>query len=73
MVWRIGIDSGGTFTDVCLFNEEDGQVQIWKVSSTPDDPSRAIAQGIAEGMERVGSPRRMSAISAMARRWAPMR
>jgi N-methylhydantoinase A len=54
MVWRIGIDSGGTFTDVCLFNEEDGQVQIWKVSSTPDDPSRAIAQGIAEGMERVG-------------------
>jgi len=54
MVWRIGIDSGGTFTDVCLFNEEDGQVQIWKVSSTPDDPSRAIAQGITEGMERVG-------------------
>lgn len=55
MSWRIGVDSGGTFTDVCLFNEDDGQVQIWKVSSTPDDPSRAIAQGIAEGLERVGA------------------
>ena len=55
MVWRIGVDSGGTFTDVCLFNEDDGQVHIWKVSSTPDDPSRAIAQGISEGLERVGA------------------
>jgi N-methylhydantoinase A len=55
MVWRIGVDSGGTFTDVCLFNEDDDQVHIWKVSSTPDDPSRAIAQGISEGLERVGA------------------
>jgi N-methylhydantoinase A len=55
MSWRIGVDSGGTFTDVCLFNEDDGSVQIWKVSSTPDDPSRAIAQGIIEGLERVGA------------------
>ncbi len=55
MAWRIGVDSGGTFTDVCLFNEDDGRVHIWKVSSTPDDPSRAILQGIAEGLERVGA------------------
>jgi N-methylhydantoinase A len=55
MAWRIGVDSGGTFTDVCLFNENDGQVQTWKVPSTPDDPSRAIAQGISEGLERVGA------------------
>lgn len=55
MSWRIGVDSGGTFTDICLFDERDGRVQIWKVSSTPDDPSRAIAQGIAEGLERVGA------------------
>lgn len=54
MTWRIGVDSGGTFTDVCLFDEETKQVHIWKVSSTPDDPSRAIAQGISEGLERVG-------------------
>jgi len=51
--WRVGVDSGGTFTDVCLFNEDDGAVETWKVSSTPDDPSRGIAQGVEEGMRRV--------------------
>ena len=55
MAWRIGIDSGGTFTDVCLFNENTGQVEVWKVPSTPDDPSRGIAQGAEEGIGRVGA------------------
>jgi len=48
--WRVGVDSGGTFTDVCMFDETEGVVKIWKVSSTPDDPSRGIAQGVEEGM-----------------------
>lgn len=51
--WRVGVDSGGTFTDVCLFDEEAGRVDVWKVPSTPDDPSRGIAQGVEEGMRRV--------------------
>jgi N-methylhydantoinase A len=51
--WRVGVDSGGTFTDVCLFDEESGRIEVWKVSSTPDDPSRGIAQGVEEGMQRV--------------------
>ena len=51
--WRVGVDSGGTFTDICLFDENDGRVEVWKVSSTPDDPSRGIAQGVEEGMRRV--------------------
>lgn len=55
MTWRIGVDSGGTFTDVCLFNDTTGEVVIWKVSSTPDDPSRGITQGVTEGLERVGT------------------
>ncbi len=54
MAWRVGVDSGGTFTDVCLFEEATGRIEVWKLSSTPDDPSRAIAQGVAEGMARVG-------------------
>jgi N-methylhydantoinase A len=53
MAWRIGVDSGGTFTDVCLFDDVTGEVVIWKVSSTPDDPSRGITQGIDEGLKRV--------------------
>lgn len=55
MSWRIGVDSGGTFTDLCLFDEGTGRTEIWKVSSTPDDPSRGIAQGVAEALERVGA------------------
>lgn len=55
MVWRIGVDSGGTFTDICLFEEETGHLEIWKVSSSPDDPSRAITQGVVEGLENVGT------------------
>ena len=51
--WRIGVDSGGTFTDVCLFDEQDGRVEVWKVPSTPDDPSRGIAGGVEEGLRRV--------------------
>src|SRR5215208_2950017 len=53
MVWRVGVDSGGTFTDVCLFEEMTGRLEVWKVSSTPDDPSRGIAQGVKEGVGRV--------------------
>ena len=55
MAWRIGVDSGGTFTDVCLFDDTTGRVAVWKVSSTPDDPSRGIAQGVAEGVDQVGT------------------
>ena len=55
MAWRVGVDSGGTFTDLCLFEESSGTMQVWKVASTPDDPSRGIAGGVEEGMARVGA------------------
>ncbi|MBB3000524.1 N-methylhydantoinase A [Paraburkholderia tropica] len=55
MSWRIGVDSGGTFTDICLFNNETGQLEIWKVQSTPDDPSRGIIDAVQQGLERVGA------------------
>ena len=53
MAWRVGVDSGGTFTDLCLFDDETGRVEVWKVSSTPDDPSRGIAGGVQESLARV--------------------
>ncbi|WP_428486215.1 hydantoinase/oxoprolinase family protein [Rhodopila sp.] len=53
MTWRIGVDSGGTFTDVCLFEDDSGRIEVWKVASTPDDPSRGIAQGFEEGLRRI--------------------
>ncbi|HYA25836.1 MAG TPA: hydantoinase/oxoprolinase family protein [Terriglobales bacterium] len=42
----VAIDTGGTFTD-CVWLDG-GQVRILKVFSTPDDPSRAIAQALEE-------------------------
>jgi N-methylhydantoinase A len=55
MSWRIGVDSGGTFTDVCLFNDRTGQLDVWKVSSTPRDPSVGIAQGVSDALGRFGA------------------
>ncbi len=52
--WRVGIDSGGTFTDICVTGP-DGMLTVWKVPSTPDDPSRAIAQAVEEALARAGS------------------
>jgi len=43
---RIGVDTGGTFTDLVRFGPEG--VSVHKVRSTPDDPSRAIVEGIAD-------------------------
>ncbi len=42
----LGVDTGGTFTDFVLFYESG--FRFHKVLSTPDDPSRAIEQGISE-------------------------
>jgi N-methylhydantoinase A len=44
----IGVDVGGTFTDIVYCDLDTHQVAIHKVSTTPDDPSRGIIQGIAE-------------------------
>lgn len=42
---RIGVDTGGTFTDFVY--ERDGRVELFKLPSTPSDPSLAIQQGLA--------------------------
>src|ERR1700722_2745743 len=42
----IGIDVGGTFTDIVLADTTTGAVAIHKVSTTPHDPSDGVMQGI---------------------------
>jgi len=42
----LGVDVGGTFTDFFLMDEASGETRTHKVASTPDDPSRAILQGL---------------------------
>lgn len=48
MGYMIGADVGGTFTDFSVFNEETGELFNYKDSSTPDDPSRAIVNGVLD-------------------------
>lgn len=45
MGYRIGIDTGGTFTDLVLVGS-DGRVELFKTPSTPQDPPLAIRTGI---------------------------
>jgi N-methylhydantoinase A len=49
----IGIDTGGTFTD-CVYRTG-GRVEVFKTRSTPDDPSRAILQAIAQICQQTGA------------------
>jgi len=51
---RIAIDTGGTFTD-CVW-VEDGALKTLKVFSTPDDPSRAIAEALRKIREATKKP-----------------
>jgi N-methylhydantoinase A len=44
----IGVDTGGTFTDITLLDPATGRVWTAKTPSTPDDPSRGFGQGIAD-------------------------
>ena len=45
---RIGVDVGGTFTDLAMVDEAIGRIAFHKVPSTPADPSQAIETGVRE-------------------------
>ena len=49
---RAGVDTGGTFTDFVF--EVSGELRIFKLASTPDDPSRAITEGLQRIAEETG-------------------
>lgn len=51
--FRVGIDIGGTFTDV-VFIGDDGRVLVKKVASSPEDYSKAVLDGLKAGMGNLG-------------------
>jgi N-methylhydantoinase A len=53
MGYRLGVDIGGTFTDVQLFDDETGELHVGKVPTTKNDPSK----GFLEGVRRVTAER----------------
>ncbi len=43
---RVAVDVGGTFTDICILNEDNAEIKIQKTASTPQDPRLAILDGL---------------------------
>ncbi|MGW4523363.1 hydantoinase/oxoprolinase family protein [Amycolatopsis sp. NPDC004378] len=54
MNYRLGVDVGGTFTDVLLVDEQSGATWRAKVPSTPDDQSAGVLSGIAKACGAAG-------------------
>src|SRR5438874_4632335 len=54
--FRAGVDIGGTFTDLILIDDATGDLTVGKVLTTPDDPSRAVAEVPSEALVRASAP-----------------
>src|SRR5947208_1934298 len=54
MAWRIGIDIGGTFTDVALVDDASGHVGVAKVPTTPGDLTEGVLGALEMAMRRYG-------------------
>lgn len=53
-MWRIGIDIGGTFTDVAVVDEENASIGIAKTATTPGDFSRGVLDGLLQVVDSYG-------------------
>jgi N-methylhydantoinase A/oxoprolinase/acetone carboxylase beta subunit len=54
MAWRIGIDIGGTFTDVALVDDASRRIGVAKVPTTPADLADGVLAALGTAMERYG-------------------
>jgi len=62
--WRIGVDIGGTFTDVALVEEESGRIGVAKVPTTPADPADGVLRALDVAMRRYAvAPARVGLLS----------
>ena len=50
-IFRVGVDIGGTFTDVVLVEEQSGEVFVTKVSTVPADPSQGFMNGLLKALQ----------------------
>ncbi|MFL5793499.1 MAG: hydantoinase/oxoprolinase N-terminal domain-containing protein, partial [Actinomycetota bacterium] len=51
---RVGVDTGGTFTDVVAFDEDTGELVATKTPSTPADPADGFMDGMAKVLAALG-------------------
>lgn len=55
MTHNLGVDVGGTFTDVIVFDQETHELTVDKVLSTPSNPSEGVIEGVGEAVEKAGT------------------
>jgi N-methylhydantoinase A len=55
MSYNLGVDVGGTFTDVLVFDEDTHELTIDKVLSTPANPSEGVLAGVEEATRKAGT------------------
>ncbi|MDS0295698.1 hydantoinase/oxoprolinase family protein [Halogeometricum luteum] len=55
MTYNLGVDVGGTFTDVIVFDETTRELTIDKVLSTPANPDEGVLRGVEEATEKAGT------------------
>ncbi len=51
---RVGVDTGGTFTDLVALDVETGRIETLKVSSTPENPAEAVIEGLRRLLRQLG-------------------
>lgn len=54
MAWRIGVDIGGTFTDVALVDDASGEIGVAKAPTTPRDFAEGVLAALEQAMARYG-------------------
>jgi len=52
---RLGVDIGGTFTDLVWVDDATGEVRVGKLLTTPKDPAQAVEQGVLRLLEDAGA------------------
>src|SRR5271163_4916405 len=53
--FRIGIDTGGTFTDIVAVDTGSGAMRVTKVASTPSNPAVGLVRGVSAILEAAGA------------------
>ena len=53
---RLGVDIGGTFTDLVLLDDKTGQTMVVKVPSQPNKPADALAAAVKRALKQANAP-----------------
>jgi N-methylhydantoinase A len=56
VTYRVGVDIGGTFTDIVVVEEHSGEVFVIKVPTVPTDPSQGFIDGLVKALQEFSIP-----------------